>query len=133
MDLTTKKAGFRLMLDGINFVLHKYPGTTFTYKDILGRERSKIESGWGLLSDGGGHQVLRKSDLGFILTKGGLQYALLDDYIIVHMKQLKIKAQASKEHPERSNMLCPACYSILRRIHKRWTYTYVCACGYKHY
>jgi len=135
MELTTKKAGFRLMVNGINFRLRKYPRTTFTYKDILNRQRSKIESGWGMISEDGEHQILRKSDLNFRMTKIGLQYAITaDDYIIAVSKQQELKAQSSKEHPYRCNMLCPHCSSILREIHNRWTYAYVCPeCGYKHY
>lgn len=133
--IVTKKAGFSSRVDGIDFRLYKYPRTTFTYKDILNRQRSKVESGWGMRSEDGRHQILRKSDLSFKMTKAGLQYTLAtDDYIIVLMKRQELKAQSSKEHPYECNMLCPHCSRILRKIHRRWTYAYVCpACEYKHY
>lgn len=134
-DLTTKRAGFRLMVDGRYFVLRKYPRTKFAYKDVLGRKRTRVESGWGLISDDRIFQLLRKKDLEFVMTKPNLWQTLVtENYIITQMKQPELKAQTSKEHPEESNLLCPSCSKILRKVQRKWAHSYLClSCGYKHY
>jgi len=134
-NLTTKKAGFRLTVDGITFILHKYPRTTFTYKDALGRKRSKVESGWGLISVDGYFHLLRKPDLDLEMTKPNLWHTLLtESYIIAQAKQPELKAKASNEHPEEANMICPKCSRILRKVQRKWAHRYIClVCGYKHY
>jgi len=136
MDITTKKAGHRTMIDGTYFILHRYPSTAFFKKDRKGINRKSPETcGWSFVSEDGRYHIVRKSDADFVMTKSNLMTSInTDDYLIAKIKRVDLKMQSSKEHPYMANALCPRCSNILRKINKRWTYEYVCEhCHYRHY